>query len=67
MAGRIGLVVRAFTRTIDRAAGVTRLPATRVVVRAGQPIPFHVDGEPHQGGTTVEARIIPAAIRVRVK
>jgi diacylglycerol kinase (ATP) len=67
VAGRIGLVVRAFNRTIDRAAGVTRLPATRVVVRAGQPIPFHVDGEPRQGGTTVEAHVWPAAIRVRVK
>ncbi len=65
--GRIGLVARSFARTIDRAAGVTRLPATRVVVRADQPIVFHVDGEPHQGGTTVEARIIPAAIRVRVR
>jgi len=67
VAGRIGLVVRAYARTIDRAAEVTRLPATHVVVRADQPILFHVDGEPHQGGTTVEARIIPAAIRVRVK
>jgi diacylglycerol kinase (ATP) len=67
VAGRIGLVVRAFNRTIDRAARVTRLPAMRVVVRAEQPIPFHADGEPHQGGTTVEARIHPAAIRVRVK
>jgi YegS/Rv2252/BmrU family lipid kinase len=65
--GRIGLVARAFNRTIDRAAGVTRLPATRVVVRADQPILFHVDGEPHQGGTTVEMHIIPAAIHVRVK
>ncbi len=65
--GRIGLVASAFNRTIDRASGVTRLPTTRVVVRAEQPIPFHVDGEPHQGGTTVEAHIIPAAIRVRVR
>jgi diacylglycerol kinase (ATP) len=65
--GRIGLVARAFNRTIDRAAGVTRLPATRVVVRADQPILFHVDGEPHQGETSVEACILPAAIRVRVK
>ena len=65
--GRIGLVARAFNRTIDRAAGVTRLPAARVVVRADEPILFHVDGEPHQGGTSVEARIFPAAIRVRVR
>jgi len=65
--GRIGLVARAYARTIDRAAGVTRLPATHLVVRADQPILFHVDGEPHQGGTNVEARILPAAIRVRVR
>ena len=67
VAGRIWLVVRAFNNTIDRAAGVTRLPATRVIVRADQPILFHVDGEPHQGGTTLEARVRPAAIRVRVR
>lgn len=65
--GRIGLVARSYARTVDRAPGVTRLPAALVVVRADQPILFHVDGEPNQGGTTVEARIIPAAIRVRVK
>jgi diacylglycerol kinase family enzyme len=35
-------------------------------VRADEPILFHVDGEPHQGGTSVEARIFPAAIQVRV-
>jgi YegS/Rv2252/BmrU family lipid kinase len=65
--GRIGLVARSYLRTIDRAAGVTRLPATHVVVRTDQPILFHVDGEPHQGGTTVDARVHPAAIRVRVR
>jgi len=65
--GRIGLVARAYARTIDRAADVTRLPATHLVVRAVEPILFHVDGEPHQGGTSVEARIIPSAIRVRVR
>jgi YegS/Rv2252/BmrU family lipid kinase len=65
--GRIGLVARSYARTIDRAAGVTRLPSTRVVVQADQPILFHVDGEPHLGGTTVEAHIIPAAIRIRVR
>jgi diacylglycerol kinase family enzyme len=65
--GRIGLVARAFNRTIDRAKGVMRLAAARVVVRADQPVLFHVDGEPHQGGTSVEARVIPSAIRVRVR
>jgi diacylglycerol kinase (ATP) len=65
--GRIGLVPRVFNQTIHLAAGVTRLPAERIVVRADGPILFHVDGEPHAGGTEVEARIHPGAIRVRVK
>jgi diacylglycerol kinase (ATP) len=65
--GRIGLVPRVFNQTIHRAAGVTRLPAARVVVTASAPITFHVDGEPQAGGTSVEARVRPAAIRVRVK
>jgi diacylglycerol kinase (ATP) len=67
VAGRIRLVPRVFNQTIHRAAGVIRLPAARVVVRANRPILFHVDGEPHEGGTAVEARIHPAAIRVRVR
>lgn len=67
VAGRIGLVAQAYARTIDRASGVTRLPAAHVVVHASQPMLFHVDGEPHQGGTTIEARVRPAAICVRVK
>jgi diacylglycerol kinase (ATP) len=67
VAGRLALVARAFNRTIRRAPGVTRLPATHVVVRSDAPILFHVDGEPHEAGTTVEARIHPAAIRIRVR
>jgi diacylglycerol kinase (ATP) len=65
--GRIGIVARAFGGTVPEAPGVTRLAATRVVIRADQPILFHVDGEPHEGGSTVDARIRPAAIRVRVR
>jgi diacylglycerol kinase family enzyme len=65
--GRIGVVARAFGGTVPGAPGVARLPATRVVIQADQPILFHVDGEPHEGGSTVDARIRPAAIRVRVK
>ncbi len=67
VAGRLALVARAFNRSIGRAPGVTRLPARHVVVRSDAPILFHVDGEPHEGGTTVDARILPAAIRVRVR
>jgi diacylglycerol kinase (ATP) len=64
--GRIGLVPRLFDRTTHKAPGVTVLPARCVVVATTRPIAFHVDGEPHIGGCTVEARIRPAALRVKV-
>jgi diacylglycerol kinase (ATP) len=64
--GRLGLVPRAFDRTIHKAPGVTILQTTKVVVRAGQPMTFHVDGEPHQGGAALEARVHPGALVVRV-
>jgi diacylglycerol kinase (ATP) len=64
--GRIGLAPRLFNRTIHKAPGVTVLRTTHVVVRTGHPVPFHVDGEPHAGGTVIEAHIHPAALRVRV-
>jgi diacylglycerol kinase (ATP) len=64
--GRIGLVPRTFDRTIHKAPGVTILPARHVTVRAASPIDFHVDGEPHRGAASVEARIRPASLIVRV-
>ncbi len=64
--GRLGLATRAFDRTIHQAPGVTILRAQAVTVRASAPISFHVDGEPQQGGTTVAARIHPAALIVKV-
>ena len=46
--------------------GVTMSSATRVDITANEPLIYHVDGEPCAGGTTVSARIRPAALRVRV-
>ena len=46
--------------------GVTMTSATRVDITANEPLIYHVDGEPCAGGTTVSARIRPAALRVRV-
>jgi len=64
--GRIRLVPRAFDRTIDQAPGVTILSAKAITVRSASPIPYHVDGEPQDGGTAVTARIRRAALAVRV-
>jgi diacylglycerol kinase (ATP) len=46
--------------------GVTMSSATRVEITANEPLIYHVDGEPCAGGSTVSARIRPAALRVRV-
>jgi len=64
--GRLGLAPRVFDRTIHKAPGVTVLPTTRVSVRAHAPMAFHADGEPHRGGTCIEARIHPGALVVKV-
>lgn len=64
--GRVGLVPRLFDRTIHKAPGVTILPGKQIVVRSEAPMAIHVDGEPQPGGLEVEARVRPAALRVRV-
>jgi len=46
--------------------GVTMSTATRIDITANEPLIYHVDGEPCAGGSTVSARIRPAALRVRV-
>ena len=57
---------RLFTGTVDRIRGCTINRVTRVVIESDEPIPFHVDGEPVAGGTRLDARIHPGALRVCV-
>jgi diacylglycerol kinase (ATP) len=63
--GRIGLLSRAFDRTIDRADGVRILPARRVTVSADEPISFHVDGETYDAPRSMTACIHPASLVVK--
>jgi len=64
--GRVGLVPRFFDRTIHKASGVTILRAKHIIVRSDTSMAIHVDGEPQPGGLEIEARVRPAALRVRV-
>ncbi len=64
--GRVGLGLRLLDRTIDKASGVTMLRGSRVRVTGAGPLPFHVDGEPSLGGSTVSAAVRPRGLRVRV-
>ena len=55
---------RLFSGTVARLPGVTITRATAVEISAGTPLVYHVDGEPHLGGTSLSARVHPAALRV---
>jgi len=57
---------RLFTGTIARQSGVTIRRVERVTIEAEHPLTFHVDGEPVSGGSRLEARVVPAALKVCV-
>jgi diacylglycerol kinase (ATP) len=58
---------RLFTGGAARVAGWSCRPAARMVVESERPMTFHVDGEPVAGGTRLEARVHPGALRVCVR
>jgi YegS/Rv2252/BmrU family lipid kinase len=58
---------RLFTGGIERVRGVSIRKVGRAVIECDSPMTFHVDGEPVEGGTRLEARVLPAALRVCVR
>jgi diacylglycerol kinase family enzyme len=65
--GAIATIPRFFNGSFERANGVTVERVERVTISADHPIIFHVDGEPVKGGTVLEGRVHPAALRVAVR
>ena len=59
-------VPRLFTGRISRAPGVTTLKGTEITITSGQPMPYHLDGEPFPGSRAMSARARPGALRVAV-
>jgi diacylglycerol kinase family enzyme len=57
---------RLFNGTVGRLRGVSTEQITDAIVEAAQPIAFHVDGEPVQGGTSLRAQVRAGALRVCV-
>ena len=53
-------------RAVHRVPQWSTRPARRVTIECREPMPFHVDGEPVDGGTRLDARIHPGALRVCV-
>ena len=58
---------RLFNGTVQRIPGCTLRRIREATIEAGQPMTFHVDGEPVQGGTRLTARVHPAALMVAVR
>jgi diacylglycerol kinase (ATP) len=57
-------VPRLFDGTVERVPGCSICHITAATIEADQPIAFHVDGEPIQGGTRLTVKIHPGALRV---
>src|SRR5262249_51413664 len=55
---------RLFTGGAERIPGCRMQRVGEVTIEADQPMTFHVDGEPCQGGTRLHARVHPGALRV---
>ena len=55
-----------FAGKVDRLPGVTIIATTDVEIRSTHQMVYHVDGEPALAGTSVRAKVHPAALRVRV-
>jgi len=60
-------VPRLFDGTVERIPGCSICHVERATIESDQPLLFHVDGEPVQGGKQVRVRVHPAALRVAVK
>ena len=63
----LGHVRRLFNGTANQMPGYTIQRIRQVTIACDQPMLFHVDGEPVEGGTELTARVHPAALRICVK
>lgn len=60
-------VPRLFDGTVERIPGCSISHITEATIESDQPMVFHVDGEAVQGGTRLQVRIHPGALRVAVR
>jgi len=55
---------RLFNGTVARIQGCTISRVKQATIDCEEPMMFHVDGEPVQGGTSLRARVHPQALRI---
>jgi diacylglycerol kinase family enzyme len=53
---------RLFNGTVRRVPGCSIVQLDRATIESDQPMAFHVDGEPVQGGTSLRLRVHPGAL-----
>jgi YegS/Rv2252/BmrU family lipid kinase len=58
---------RLFNGTIGRHPGYTLRRVTEATITSAEPILFHADGEPIQGGTELKIRVHPRALLLAVR
>jgi diacylglycerol kinase (ATP) len=58
-------IPRLFTGSIARTPGVSISRIQTAIVAADEPLLFHVDGEPHVGGTSIRVSVRARALRLR--
>ncbi len=57
---------RLFNGTVERMRGCSIRRIREATIQSEQPMIFHVDGEPVQGGTELRVRVHPGALRIAV-
>ena len=65
--GTLCRLPRLFNGTVARVPGCTIRRIREATIEADAPMTYHVDGEPVQGGTSLRARVHPAALMVAVR
>lgn len=58
---------RLYLGGLRRVRGVEMRAVERVTIEGRTPIRFHADGEPRAGGTRIDVRVLPGALRVAVR
>jgi diacylglycerol kinase family enzyme len=67
---RIGTVLalpRLFVGGLSRLRGMSTTQVSHVTITSETPMTFHVDGEPVQGSTRLEGRVLPHALQICVR
>jgi diacylglycerol kinase (ATP) len=60
-------IPRLFAGGLSRVRGVSTVQVEQTVITSETPMTFHVDGEVVKGGTRLEGRVLPGALRICVR